>query len=199
MDFRVPKVMGIVNATPDSFYKGSRTSSAADIRTRVAGMVADGVDILDVGGYSSRPGATDVSATEEYSRLAVALEVIRDVAPDIPVSVDTFRASVARRCVEEWNVDIINDIGGGTLDPEIQQAVADMRVAYVLMHLRGNPSTMQSLTDYADVTAEVITDLSKKTYELRGMGVNDIIMTPVSDLQRLWNRISGCWMNWGNL
>ncbi len=178
MDFRVPKVMGIVNATPDSFYKGSRTSSAADIRTRVAGMVADGVDILDVGGYSSRPGATDVSATEEYSRLAVALEVIRDVAPDIPVSVDTFRASVARRCVEEWNVDIINDIGGGTLDPEIQQAVADMRVAYVLMHLRGNPSTMQSLTDYADVTAEVITDLAKKTYELRGMGVNDIIIDP---------------------
>lgn len=170
MDFRVPKVMGIVNATPDSFYKGSRTSSAADIRTRVAGMVADGVDILDVGGYSSRPGAADVSATEEYSRLAVALEVIRDVAPDIPVSVDTFRASVARRCVEEWNVDIINDIGGGTLDPEIQQAVADMRVAYVLMHLRGNPSTMQSLTDYADVTAEVITDLAKKTYEFEGDG-----------------------------
>ena len=178
MDLSIPKVMGIVNVTPDSFYSGSRTQSVFEIRGRIEQMIADGVDILDLGGYSSRPGADNVSGDEEYDRLARGLEVVKEAAPWIPVSIDTFRASVARRCVEEWNVDIINDIGGGTLDPEIQETVADLHVAYVLMHMRGTPSTMQSLTDYQDVTAEVITDLSKKVYHLRGLGVNDIIIDP---------------------
>lgn len=178
MDFDVPKVMGIINVTPDSFYSGSRTQDSFEIRGRVEQIVSEGVDIIDLGGYSSRPGADEVSPQEEYDRLARGLEIVKDVAPDVPVSVDTFRASVARRCVEEWNVDIINDICGGTLDPEIWQTVADLRVAYVLMHMRGTPSTMQQLTDYDDVTAEVITDLAKKAYELRGLGVNDIIIDP---------------------
>ena len=178
MDLSIPKVMGIVNVTPDSFYSGSRTQSVFEIRGRIEQMIADGVDILDLGGYSSRPGADNVSGDEEYDRLARGLEVVKEVAPWIPVSIDTFRASVARRCVEEWNVDIINDIGGGTLDLEIQETVADLHVAYVLMHMRGTPSTMQSLTDYQDVTAEVIADLSKKVYHLRGLGVNDIIIDP---------------------
>ncbi len=178
MDFTIPKVMGIVNVTPDSFYSGSRTQTAEDIRLRVEKMVADGVDILDLGGYSSRPGADNVGAEEEYDRLARGLEVIRGCAPDIPVSIDTFRASVARRCVENWNVDIINDIGGGTLDPDIQETVAELGSVYVLMHMRGTPSTMQTLTDYDDVTADVIADLAKKVYHLRGLGVNDIIIDP---------------------
>ena len=178
MDLSIPKVMGIVNVTPDSFYSGSRTQSVFEIRGRIEQMISDGVDILDLGGYSSRPGADNVSGDEEYDRLARGLEVVKEVAPWIPVSIDTFRASVARRCVEEWNVDIINDIGGGTLDLEIQETVADLHVAYVLMHMRGTPSTMQSLTDYQDVTAEVIADLSKKVYHLRGLGVNDIIIDP---------------------
>lgn len=176
--FDTPKVMGIVNVTPDSFYSGSRTLGRNEIRERVRTLVAEGADILDLGGYSSRPGADDVSSEEEYSRLATGLEVVKDVAPDVPVSIDTFRASVARRCVEEWGADIINDISGGTLDPDMWHTVADLRVAYVLMHTRGTPATMQSLTDYADVTAEVITDLAKKVYELRGLGVNDIIIDP---------------------
>lgn len=176
--FETPKVMGIVNVTPDSFYSGSRTLGRDEIRERVRTLVAEGADILDLGGYSSRPGAGDVSPEEEYSRLATGLEVVKDVAPDVPVSIDTFRASVARRCVEEWGADIINDISGGTLDPDMWHTVADLRVAYVLMHTRGTPATMQSLTDYADVTAEVITDLAKKVYELRGLGVNDIIIDP---------------------
>ena len=158
MDLSIPKVMGIVNVTPDSFYSGSRTQGGKEIRQRVERMIAEGADILDLGGYSSRPGAGDVSPEEEYDRLARALEVVKEVAPRIPVSIDTFRASVARRCVEDWGVDIINDIGGGTLDPEIQETVADLRVAYVLMHMRGTPSTKQSLTDYKEVSAEVITD-----------------------------------------
>ena len=141
-------------------------------------MKEEGADIIDIGGYSSRTGASEVSEDEEYSGLAVGLEAIREVWPEAVVSVDTFRANVARRCVEEWGVDIINDIGGGTLDPDIRQTVADLGVAYVLMHMRGTPSTMQSKTEYADVTAEVLTDLSKKAYELSGLGVKDIIIDP---------------------
>lgn len=176
--FETPKVMGIVNVTPDSFYSGSRTQGRDEIKDRVMTLVGEGADILDLGGYSSRPGADDVSAEEEYSRLAAGLEVVKEVAPDVPVSIDTFRAAVARKCVEEWGADIINDISGGTLDPDMWHTVADLRVAYVLMHTRGTPATMQSLTDYADVTADIITDLAKKVYELRGLGVNDIIIDP---------------------
>ena len=178
MDFSTPKVMGIVNVTPDSFFSQSRTEGRDVIRERVARMRGEGADILDIGGYSTRPGAADVSPDEEYSRLARALEVVREVWPDAPVSVDTFRASVARRCVEEWGVAIVNDVSGGTLDPEMWPVVAGLRVAYVLMHMRGTPQTMQSLTDYADVTADVVTDLARKVYELRGLGVNDIIIDP---------------------
>ena len=176
--FDTPTVMGIVNVTPDSFYSGSRTQGRDEIKDRVMTLVGEGADILDLGGYSSRPGADDVSAEEEYSRLAAGLEVVKEVAPDVPVSIDTFRAAVARKCVEEWGADIINDISGGTLDPDMWHTVADLRVAYVLMHTRGTPATMQSLTDYADVTADIITDLAKKVYELRGLGVNDIIIDP---------------------
>lgn len=178
VDFSTPKVMGIVNVTPDSFYAGSRASDRASIKRRVEKMRDDGADIIDLGGYSSRPGASDVDSGEEYSRLATGLEAVREVWPDAIVSVDTFRAEVARRCVEEWGADIVNDIAGGTLDPEMWHTVADLGVAYVLMHMRGTPATMQTFTEYEDVTAEVITDLSRKVYELRGLGVNDIIIDP---------------------
>lgn len=178
MDFSVPKVMAIVNVTPDSFYSGSRTPGAQAVRERVRIIREEGADIVDLGGYSSRPGADDVSAEEEYSRLAVGLEAVREVWPEAVVSVDTFRAAVAERCVREWGVDIINDISGGSLDPDMWPAVASLGVAYVLMHMRGTPSTMQSMTGYGDVTAEVITDLSRKIYELRGLGVNDVIVDP---------------------
>ncbi|MDE6576738.1 MAG: dihydropteroate synthase [Muribaculaceae bacterium] len=178
MNFRRPKVMGIVNVTPDSFYSGSRTPGENEILGRVMQLREEKADIIDLGGYSSRPGAADVSPEEEYSRLARGLEAIRKEWEEVPVSVDTFRASVARRCVEEWGVDIINDIGGGTLDPEMWQTIADLRVAYILTHTRGTPATMQTMTGYDDVTAEVITDLAKKVYELRGLGVCDIIIDP---------------------
>lgn len=178
IDFAVPKVMAIINATPDSFYAGSRTPGAEALRERVARIREEGADIVDIGGYSSRPGADDIGADEEYRRLATALEAVRDVWPEAVVSIDTFRAEVARRCVEEWDADIVNDISGGTLDPEMWPAVASLGVAYVLMHMRGTPATMQTMTAYSDVTAEVITDLSKKIYELRGLGVNDIIIDP---------------------
>ncbi|MCM1152055.1 MAG: dihydropteroate synthase [Muribaculum sp.] len=178
MTFDSPKVMGIVNVTPDSFFSGSRTPESGAIEARVVSMRENGADIIDLGGYSSRPGADEVSPDEEYRRLATGLEAIRKVWPEAPVSVDTFRADVARKCITEWDVDIINDISGGSLDPEMWPVVADLKAAYILMHMRGTPSTMQSLTDYADVTADVISDLAFKADKLHSMGVADVIIDP---------------------
>lgn len=170
--------MGIINVTPDSFYAGSRVQDEGAVALRAAGMLADGADCLDIGGYSSRPGCEDISAEEEYSRLAKALQEIRRVSETAILSVDTFRAEVARRCVNDWNVQIINDISGGTLDPDMFGTVAELGVAYVLMHMRGTPQTMTALTDYRDVTAEVISELSFRMAELRSLGVADIIVDP---------------------
>jgi len=178
MDFSRPKVMGIINVTPDSFYSQSRTFSQDAIARRLDGMLAEGADIIDIGGYSTRPGADQVSPEEEYSRLALALETVRKRHPETVVSVDTFRAEVARRCVEDWQADIINDIGGGTLDPEMWPTVADLKVPYILMHMRGTPQTMQSMTDYEDVAADVISDLAHKAARLHALGVADVIIDP---------------------
>lgn len=176
--FATPRVMAVINVTPDSFYAPGRSFDRDSALMRIRRQVEEGADILDIGGYSSRPGADIVSSDEEYRRLALGLEIVRKEFPDIPVSVDTFRASVARKCVEEWDIDIINDIGGGDLDPEMFATVASLRKAYVLMHMRGTPSTMQTLTDYSDVVAEVITDLAFKARRLHEVGVNDVIIDP---------------------
>lgn len=178
LNFTRPWVMGIVNVTPDSFYEGSRTECLRDVRLRVRSMREAGAQCVDIGGYSSRPGADDVSADEEYRRLATGLEAVRLEWPDAVVSIDTFRAGVARRCVEEWGADIINDISGGTLDPAMGETVASLRVAYVLMHMRGTPADMQSHTHYNDVVADVIADLAFKADALRSLGVADIIIDP---------------------
>ncbi len=178
MSFDIPKVMGIVNVTPDSFYPGSRSMGKYDLAERVGKMMEEGADIVDIGGYSSRPGAADVSPEEEYSRLASGLEVIRAVWPEAVVSVDTFRSDVARRCVEEWGVEIINDISGGDLDAGMWETVASLKVAYVLMHMRGTPQTMTGLTDYENVTAETLSELAFKVAALHGMGVTDVIVDP---------------------
>ena len=172
-----PQVMGIINATPDSFFAGSRTPGAEAIVSRVEQMMAEGVDMIDCGAYSSRPGAADVSEAEEMDRLSVALRAIRSVAPDIPVSVDTFRASVARHAVA-CGADIINDISGGELDPAMFATVAELGVPYILMHMRGTPQTMQSLCDYTDLELEITSWLADRIHRLREMGVADIIADP---------------------
>lgn len=176
IEFNRPAVMGIVNVTPDSFFAGSRVP-AASVTARVSEMMAQGADIIDLGGYSSRPGADTVTAEEELARLVPAIAAIRERFPDIPVSVDTFRADVARECIAQ-GADIINDIGGGDLDPEMFGTIADLRVPYILMHMRGTPATMQSLTDYDDVVADVLRDLAFKTDRLHQLGVNDVIIDP---------------------
>ncbi len=177
-DFRRPWVMGIVNVTPDSFYSASRTSGREGIRERVGRHLAEGADCIDIGGYSSRPGADDVSEEEEWCRVSLALETVRGEWPDTVVSIDTFRSEVARRAVTEYGADIINDISGGDMCPKMWETVADLKVAYVLMHMKGTPATMQSLAEYGDVTADVVSDLASKVARLHSMGVNDVIIDP---------------------
>lgn len=173
-----PQVMGILNITPDSFYSGSRTMRDSEIASRIETMIVQGANFIDVGAYSSRPGAEDVSPEEEISRLRRGMAVLRKLAPDIPVSIDTFRADVARTAIEEMGADIINDISGGTLDKNMFSTVANLKVPYILMHMRGTPATMQQFTNYDDVTAEVIHDLSVKLRRLRLLGVADVIIDP---------------------
>lgn len=176
-----PVVMGIVNATPDSFFAGSRTGVNADATSRRAErLVAEGAGWIDVGAYSSRPGADEVPADEETDRLRVAIAAVRKaVGDEIPVSADTFRASVARTAVNELGADIINDISGGQLDKDMFQTVADLHVPYIMMHMRGTPATMQTMTDYGEgVVKEVICGLQKAIRKLALLGVADIIVDP---------------------
>lgn len=173
-----PWVMGIINVTPDSFYSASRVNDEAALVERVRQMVADGADVLDVGACSTRPDSQSVDAQGEMQRLQWALAVIRREAPDVVISVDTFRADVARRCVEQWGADIINDISGGTLDENMFSTVASLGVPYVLTHTRGTPATMSSMTDYGDVAADVLEWMARRIDELRQMGVADVIADP---------------------
>ena len=178
MDLSTPRVMGIVNVTPDSFFAGSRTQTEADIARRVEQLLTEGADILDLGGYSSRPGAADVSPAEECERLRLGLSVIRRVCPDAVVSVDTFRADVARMCVEEYGAAIINDISGGELDAEMFPTVARLGVPYILMHMQGTPQTMQDKPRYDDPLRDVFLYFARKVQQLRDLGQKDIILDP---------------------
>lgn len=173
-----PVVMGILNVTPDSFYAASRQRGEADIERRIETILLEGGAWIDVGGYSSRPDAEDVSPEEEMRRLEPALRLLRDRYPEVPVSLDTFRAEVARWGVEEYGVALINDISGGELDEAMFRTVAGLRVPYLLMHMRGTPRTMQRHTDYADLMEEVMLYFARKVRELRLLGVNDIILDP---------------------
>jgi dihydropteroate synthase len=173
-----PVVMGIVNVTPDSFFDGSRAFDSDAVARRVATLVAEGADMIDIGAYSSRPGAEEVSAAEETERLGRGLEVIRRMYPDIPVSVDTFRADVARTAIKDMGADIINDISTANIDPDMVDTVAELNVPYILMHMRGTPQTMTTLTEYKDVTADVLAEMGEVVNELALRGVNDIIIDP---------------------
>ena len=173
-----PWVMGIVNVTPDSFYSGSRATDELTLVECVHRLIAEGADLLDIGACSTRPGSQSVDAHGEMDRLQWALRIIRREAPDVILSVDTYRADVARRCVEEWGVEMINDISGGTLDDDMFATVARLQVPYVLMHMRGTPDTMSSLTDYDNVTADVLEWMARRIDELRQLGVADVIADP---------------------
>lgn len=173
-----PLVMGILNITPDSFYADSRKQTEETIEERIRTILAEGGSLVDVGGYSSRPDAIEVSPEEEMRRLDIALRILRTHYPDVPVSVDTFRAGIARRCVEEHGVAIINDISGGDLDTGMFSTIADLKVPYIMMHMRGTPQTMTLHTDYKDLRGEILLYFARKIRQLRLLGVNDIILDP---------------------
>lgn len=178
IDLSTPVIMGILNTTPDSFFKGSRFVSDKDILKCVEKIVSEGGSLIDIGGYSTRPQADVVTDDEEIRRVSEALEIILKKFPDVLISVDTFRSTVVREVVRNYNVALINDIGGGTLDPLMFETIADLKVAYVLMHTRGTPQTMQSKTEYDDLAADVFRFLEKRIAQLRLFGVNDIIIDP---------------------
>ena len=173
-----PKVMGILNVTPDSFYTESRKQTDQEIETRIRQMMEEGADILDIGAYSSRPFADDVSPEKEMQRLRQGLSILRKLYPEAIVSVDTFRADVARMCVEEYGVQIVNDISGGRLDPEMFKTVAQLGVPYILTHMKGTPQTMQKAPYYEDVMKEVCAFFQSNIRELQDAGVKDIILDP---------------------
>lgn len=174
----IPLVMGIVNATPDSFFSGSRAQGEALLSQRIAQLVGDGADIIDVGGYSSRPGATDISPREERGRLEPALRLLRDNYPGIPVSVDTFRADVAAWARDEYGVAMINDISAGTLDVAMFETVARRQIPYIMMHMRGTPKTMNSFVCYESLTVEVLDYFVDRLGHLRDLGLHDVVIDP---------------------
>ena len=169
-------VMGIINVTPDSFYSTSRIAGEQELRTRIDTLLREGASIADLGAYSSRLGAEEVSAQEEMRRLAPALRILRDEYPALPVSVDTFRADVARWAVQEYGVAMINDISGGALDPQMYSTIAELQVPYILMHMRGTPQTMGELTDYQDLILDLIDYFIQRVGQLTELGVHDIVL-----------------------
>ena len=178
LDLSSPCVMGILNVTPDSFYAGSRMQTEIDITHRIEQIVGEGAGIIDVGAYSSRPNAENVSPAEEMERLRMGLGILRKVRPDAVVSVDTFRADVARMCVEEYGVAIINDIAAGEMDGDMFRTVADLNVPYIMMHMQGTPQNMQQNPHYDNLLKEVFMYFARKVQQLRDLGVKDIILDP---------------------
>lgn len=178
MDLSTPKVMGILNVTPDSFYAGSRKETTSDIVNRVEQIITEGADMIDIGAYSSRPNAEHVSTKEEMARLRKGLEAIREVAPEAIVSVDTFRADVASMCVEEYGVALINDISGGQMDERMFDTVARLDVPYIMMHMQGTPQDMQQHIHYDHLRMEIMQYFALKVQDLHSRGVKDIIIDP---------------------
>ena len=172
-----PQVMGILNVTPDSFFATSRCRSEEEIRQRVCMMRREGATMVDIGAYSSRPGAEEVSVEEELRRLLPAVGIVREEWPDAIISVDTFRAEVARQAVEA-GADIINDISGGEMDKDMFRTVAELHVPYILMHMQGTPQDMQKAPHYDNLMCEVFRSLGERVEELHEMGVADVIVDP---------------------
>lgn len=181
LDFAAPQVMAIVNVTPDSFYAGSRNLDLEAVERRVFEAVEEGASILDVGGYSSRPGAAEVPVEEEWARVKAGVGAVRRLAPAAVVSVDTFRSEIARRVLDAFGPVIINDISAGELDPAILEVVARHGVPYIAMHMKGDPQTMQSLTDYRrDIATEVVSYFRERVERLLAAGIRRerIILDP---------------------
>ena len=178
MDLSIPRVMGILNTTPDSFYEGSRASDPSLALEKAREMIRQGADILDVGAVSSRPGAPEISEAEELERLSPVLETLREAFPDFPISVDTWRANVAFTARERFGIQLVNDISAGSLDPEMFPTMALLGIPYIVMHMQGTPASMQEDPVYKNVVDELLQFFAERVYKLRKLGVNDIIIDP---------------------
>jgi dihydropteroate synthase len=177
MDLSSPKVMGIINATPDSFYDGGVNIDLDKAVLKVEKMLKEGADIIDIGGYSTKPNASEVSIEEEESRVIPLIKTLILKFPDIVISIDTFRSKVAEKAINA-GASIINDVSGGNLDDEMFETVAKLKVPYILMHMRGTPATMQNLTAYDHLIKDIVLELSEKLKILRSLQVNDVIIDP---------------------
>ena len=178
LDLDIPRVMGILNITPDSFYKGSRYNTDKEILKAAAGMLEEGADILDIGGYSSRPGAKDISPEEESNRVLKAIKLITGEFPEAIISIDTFRADIAREAVVECGAHMINDISGGDADNNMFLTVEKLKVPYILMHMRGDPRTMVNNTAYEDIVTDILKWFGERIFKLKSAGLKDIIIDP---------------------
>ena len=177
LDLSTPAVMGILNITPDSFYQGSRMRSEDELLAKAGQMLAEGATMIDIGGYSTRPGAKEVEEAEELDRVESAVVPLNKNFPELIISVDTFRSQVAKRAIET-GAHIVNDVSGGSLDDQMFEVVSALRVPYILMHMRGTPQTMSSMTTYNQLVPDILKDLKGKIDKLRSMGVADIIVDP---------------------
>ncbi|HEX8563485.1 MAG TPA: dihydropteroate synthase [Flavobacterium sp.] len=177
IDLKTPKVMGILNVTPDSFYDAGKYNSLNGLLKRATDMLSAGATFFDLGGYSSKPHAEYVSFDEELQRLLPALDALSHEFPDVPISIDTFRSGIASACVDH-GAAMINDISAGSLDTDMLETVARLRVPYIMMHMRGNPQTMQQLTQYDDIVKEMLFYFAEKVAAARSLGINDIIIDP---------------------
>jgi len=178
INFSVPKVMGVLNVTPDSFYDGGRYTVKEKIVSKVEKMVLEGADFIDVGAYSSRPGAAVVSYGEELKRLSETMELLRSGYPESIISIDTFRSGIARKMVEEYKADMINDISAGDMDKEMFNTIADLQIPYVMMHMQGTPRTMQKNPKYDNVVKDILAIFSSKVKKLKLLGVDNVILDP---------------------
>ncbi|MEM6643289.1 MAG: dihydropteroate synthase [Bacteroidota bacterium] len=177
LELSTPKVMGIINATPDSFYSGSRKETVSSMLIQAKKMIDEGATFLDIGGYSSRPGADDIPVEEELRRVIEPISEIKRQFPSAIISIDTFRAKVARSAVEA-GAGMINDISAGQLDPRIFEVAGDLKVPYIAMHMRGTPQTMKNLTHYEDLMKEIAQYFAKTQHECAQAGIKDLIIDP---------------------
>ncbi|KRB55811.1 dihydropteroate synthase [Flavobacterium sp. Root186] len=177
IDLSIPKVMGILNVTPNSFFDGGRYKNEDEIISQVAKMLSEGASFIDIGAYSSKPSAEFVSEQEEIDRIVPAIELILKHFPKALLSIDTFRAEVAKASIES-GAAIINDIAAGELDDKMFDVIAKYNVPYIMMHMRGNPQTMQSMTEYEDIVKEILFYFSEKMKRARALGINDLILDP---------------------
>lgn len=177
IDLSTPRVMGIINVTPDSFFDGGNLESSQALIDQAGKMIAEGASFLDVGGYSSRPGASEVSVAEETDRILPAIEALASHFPEVPISIDTFRSRVAKDAVEA-GAALVNDISAGLLDDQMIPVVGQLQVPYIMMHMRGNPQTMTSLTQYEQLTVDILKYFSERIALARKAGINDLIVDP---------------------